>query len=138
MGKSRRTGLSKGVMVVCGSSFGLRQSSRPATKRVKLNRTRKELAREKAQHQAQLASKSHFQVLEMIFKHEIRQRSASKIKRITFYLRTMLTWMTPHGFMKTLQHSCSHHPGKKASFPVMQGERPGYKTCSSIHFPNSK
>jgi hypothetical protein len=67
MGKSRRTGLSKGVSIVCGSSFGVRQDSRPATKRVKLNRTRKELVKEKALHQAQLASKSLFKVLEHSF-----------------------------------------------------------------------
>ena len=67
MGKSRRTGLSKGVTIVCGSSFGLRQSSRSATKHVKLNRSRKELARDKALHQAQLASKSFFEVLGKVF-----------------------------------------------------------------------
>jgi hypothetical protein len=70
MGKSRRTGLSKGVSIVCGSSFGIRQSSGPATKRVKLNRTRKELAKEKALHQAQLASKSLFEVWKMVFMHD--------------------------------------------------------------------
>ena len=52
---------------MCGSSFGLKQSSRLATKRVKLNRTRKELAKEKALHQAQLASKSLFEVYKMVF-----------------------------------------------------------------------
>ena len=67
MGKSQRTVLSKGVSIVCSSSFGLKQSSRPAMKRVKLNRNRKELAKEKALHQAQLPSKSLFEVYKMVF-----------------------------------------------------------------------
>ena len=71
MTKPRGTGLSKGVSIVCGSSFALRQSSRPAMKRVKVNRTRKELAKEKALHQAQLASKLLFEVIENSFMHDI-------------------------------------------------------------------
>ena len=70
MGK-RKIGLSKGVSIVCGSSFGQRQLSLPTTKRIKLNRTRKELAKEKALHQAQLATKSLFEVLENGFKDDM-------------------------------------------------------------------
>ena len=55
---------------MCGSSFGLRQASRPATKRVKLNRTRKDLEKEKALHQAKLAGKSLFEALENWFMHD--------------------------------------------------------------------
>jgi hypothetical protein len=58
----KSSGLSSGVKVVCGTSFGFRHQSQaqgqPRTKRIKLNKSAKELADKKRGEQAQIASKS--------------------------------------------------------------------------------
>jgi hypothetical protein len=58
---AKRSGLSSGVTVACGTSFGFcRQSqsqSQPRTKRIKLNKSAKELADKKCEEQVQIASK---------------------------------------------------------------------------------
>ena len=63
----KRSGLSSGVTVACGTSFGFRQQSQapaqPRTKRIKLNKSAKELADKKRREQAQIASKSFFHSL---------------------------------------------------------------------------
>ena len=54
----KRSGLSSGVTVACGTSFGFRvQTHAPRTKRIKLNKSAKELADKKREEQAQIASK---------------------------------------------------------------------------------
>ena len=57
----KRSGLSSGVTVACGTSFGFRRPSQvqtqPRTKRIKLNKTAKELADKKCEEQVQIASK---------------------------------------------------------------------------------
>ena len=59
---TKRSGLSSGVTVACGTSFGFRHQSQsqaqPRTKRIKLNKSAKELANKKREEQAQIASKS--------------------------------------------------------------------------------
>jgi hypothetical protein len=61
---AKRSGLSSGVTVACGTSFGFRHQSQaqrqPRTKRIKLNKTVKELADKKREEQAQIASKHPF------------------------------------------------------------------------------
>jgi hypothetical protein len=56
----KRSGLSSGVTVACGTSFGFRHQSQaqPRTKHIKLNKSAKELADKKREEQAQIASKS--------------------------------------------------------------------------------
>jgi hypothetical protein len=64
MAKRKRTGLSSGVTVTCGTSFGFRHQSQAhgqlKKQRIKLNKSAKELAEKKREEQAQIASKSCF------------------------------------------------------------------------------
>ena len=57
-------GLSSGVTVVCGKSFGFHHQSQaqrqPQTKWIRLNKSVKELADKKRKEQAQIASKHPF------------------------------------------------------------------------------
>ena len=57
MPKRSRSGLSSGVTVTYGTSFGFRSQpqAQPRTKRIKLNKSAKELADQKREEQAQLA-----------------------------------------------------------------------------------
>ncbi|PPQ92048.1 LOW QUALITY PROTEIN: hypothetical protein CVT25_005116 [Psilocybe cyanescens] len=55
---SKRNRLSSGVTVVCGTSFGIQQRLEGTQKRVRLNKSAKELVAEKAQYQTQLATLS--------------------------------------------------------------------------------
>ena len=59
---AKRSGLSSGVTVTCGTSFGFRRQpqaqAQPRTKRIKLNKSAKEIADKKREEQAQIASKS--------------------------------------------------------------------------------
>jgi hypothetical protein len=59
---AKRSGLSSGVTVACGTSFGFRSQpqAQPQTKRIKLNKSAKELAVKKREEQAQIASKYNF------------------------------------------------------------------------------
>ncbi|PPQ92047.1 hypothetical protein CVT25_005115, partial [Psilocybe cyanescens] len=57
---SKRNRLSSGVTVVCGTSFGIQRQLEGTQKRVRLNKSAKELAAEKAQYQAQLARDEGF------------------------------------------------------------------------------
>ena len=63
----KRSGLSSGVTVACGTSFGFRYQSQtqapPKTKRIKLNKSAKELADKKREEQAQIASTSSYFIL---------------------------------------------------------------------------
>ncbi|PPQ92117.1 LOW QUALITY PROTEIN: hypothetical protein CVT25_007973 [Psilocybe cyanescens] len=52
---SKRHCLSSGVTIVCGTSFGIQQQLEGTQKHVRLNKSAKELAAEKAQYQVQLA-----------------------------------------------------------------------------------
>jgi hypothetical protein len=56
MAKRKRTGLSSGVTVTCGTSFGFRHQSQAhgqlKKQRIKLNKSAKELAEKKREEQA--------------------------------------------------------------------------------------
>jgi hypothetical protein len=62
---TKRSGLSSGVTVVCGTSFGFRSQpqAQRRTKRIKLNKSAKELANKKREEQAQIASTYYFSLI---------------------------------------------------------------------------
>lgn len=73
MAAGKRSRLSSGVTVVCGTSFGHRQPLEGSRKRVRLNKSHKELAVEKLRHQTQLACECH---LHLFLICELKYREA--------------------------------------------------------------